>query len=198
MKPQLSWRQRGVALPVVLIILTVLLIGSSYLLRSSNSATMMASNLSYQSTLSKAADLGLMTGFQWLSSTAINNKQALNLSSGASGYVANFDTTSGPNDPDFWTGSATVTDGANSIEYVVHRMCSLTGAFDAIGPPANRCMQTAANTSTMNNSVAAGTSLATDTQQLASSPQLHYVITSRIFGPHGGNVVNQMVVLIGA
>ena len=44
----------------------------------------------------------------------------------------------------------------------------------------------------------AGTSLASDSQVYSGTPQLHYVITARIFGPRGGNVVNQMVVLIGA
>ena len=43
-----------------------------------------------------------------------------------------------------------------------------------------------------------GDSLASDSPVYAGVPQLHYVITARIDGPRGGNVVTQMVVLIGA
>jgi hypothetical protein len=56
-------KARGVALPVMLIMLAVMLIGSLYLLRSSTSSTLAATNLAYDSSLSRAADGGLMTGF---------------------------------------------------------------------------------------------------------------------------------------
>lgn len=193
-------RQRGVALPVMLIILLVMLAASIYLLKSSNSSTLTTSNLAYESSLSKAADLGLMTGFQWLSQTAAANKLLLQQNDTANGYQATFDTSQTASAPEFWIGSKTIDDasGLNHIEYVVHRMCAYAGSYDAIGPPANTCVQTSANTSTLNNSVAVGDSLASDTASYASTPQVHYVITSRIFGPRGGNVVNQLVVMIGA
>ena len=46
--------------------------------------------------------------------------------------------------------------------------------------------------------VSIGDSLASDSSQLATMPQIHYVVTARIFGARGGNVVNQAVVMIGA
>ncbi len=189
-------KQRGVALPVMMIILLVLLIGSIYMLKSTNSSAISASNLAYESSLSKAADLGLMTGFQWLSTTAANSKATLNANSAANGYVASLDTTQAVNSAGFWAGSVTINDGTFNIEYVVHRMCSLAGSMSAT--PGNRCMQTAANTAQLGNTVAIGDSLATDAEKLAAPPQLHYVVTSRIFGARGGNVVNQLVILIGA
>jgi Tfp pilus assembly protein PilX len=191
-------RQRGVALPVMMIMLVVMLIGSIYLFKSSNSTTLTTANLAYDATLSKTVDFGLLTGFQWLSDTATANRQLLNADSAANGYVATLDTALQVTDTAFWTGSQTAVDADhNSIEYVIHRMCSLTGAYDAIGPPANACMQTAANTSTLNNSVAIGDSLSSDAQSLAGMPQVHYVVTARIVGARGGYVVNQAVVLIG-
>lgn len=191
-------RQRGIALPIMLIVLVVMLVGSIYLLKSSNSTTLTTANLAYQASLSKASDLGLLTGFEWLTDTAAANKATLNASDATNGYVATYDTTQTPSSSGFWAGSVTLTDGAgNTIEYVVHRMCSLAGNWDAAGPPANSCVQTAA-ASILNSPVAIGDSLASDAPNFAGTPQLHYVITSRIFGPRGGNVVNQLVVMIGA
>lgn len=191
-------RQDGIALPVMLIVLTVMLIGSIYLLKSSNSTTLMTSNLAYQASLSKATDLGLLTGFEWLTDTAAANKAALTTSSAGNGYVATYDTTQTSATAAFWTGSTSITDSAgNTIEYVVHRMCKLAGNWDAVGPPSNTCVQTAA-ASVLNQSVATGDSLASDAASYAGTPQIHYVITARIFGARGGNVVNQLVVMIGA
>jgi Tfp pilus assembly protein PilX len=189
-------RQRGIALPVMMIILLVMLVSSVYLFKASNSTTMTTANLAYDASLSKAADLGLHAGYQWLMNTAAVNKGLLNANSPANGYLANLDVTLNTSAPTFWNGSVTVTDGAqNRIEYVVHRLCAQTVAYD---DPTNSCVQTAANNFTLGSSVGVGTSLASDSQVYAGTPQLHYVITARIFGPRGGNVVNQMVVLIGA
>lgn len=190
-----SLPQRGIALPVMLIMLTVMLITSMYLLKASTSTTLLTSNLAYDVSLSKAADLGLLTGFQWLNDTAVANKALLDQDSTDNAYVASFDTTQSVSSPGFWIGSKTLIAGDNRIEYVVHRMCSLSGAYDK---PPNTCMQTAPNTSTVNNVVALGDSLASDSQALAGAPQVHYIVTAKIFSVRGGNVVNQSVVLIGA
>ncbi len=194
MKPILR-RQRGLALPVMLMMLVVMLVSSIYLFKSSNSAALTSTNLAYEDTMSRAADLGLLTAFQWLSATAAANKASLNADSDANGYKATLDTTLSVSSPEFWTGSQTVTDAAgNRVEYIVHRLCALPLGFDTGG---NSCVQTAAKTSSANSAVAIGASLASDAPAYAGSPQLHYVITARIFGSRGGNVVNQSVVLIG-
>jgi hypothetical protein len=195
--------QQGVALPVMLIMLTVMLVSSIYLLKSTNSTTLTTANLAYDASLSKAVDLGLLTGFQWLSDTAASaNKGLLNNHNAAHGYLATLDTSLSVSDSAFWTGSQTIDDSSGPvtlrIEYVVHRMCALEGAYDMIGQPSNTCVQTAANTATLNNSTAVGDSLATDSPSFAGTPQVHYVITARVFGTRGGNVVNQSIVMIGA
>ena len=190
-------RQTGLALPIMLIMLVIMLISSSYLLKSSTSTTLTTANLAYDSSLSKAADLGLLTGFQWLSNTATTNKLLLNADNTGNGYLSTLNTTLTVNSAAFWTGAVTVSDGQNQIQYVIHRMCALTGPYDQITPTANTCMQTSANTKTMGNTVALGDSLASDAPQLAGVPQIHYVVTARIAGTRGGNVVNQAVVMIG-
>jgi Tfp pilus assembly protein PilX len=185
----------GMALPVVLIILAVMLLGGVYLLRSVNSTALTTGNLANDTTLSHEADLGLHTAFAWLSQTAKTNKAALNLDDATNGYVATWDPLVLPRDATFWAGSHTIAgDEGTSIEYVIHRLCASTGGYSG----ANRCMQTAANTATAGSTVAVGDSLAADAPAYASTPQLHYVITARITGGRGANVTNQMIVLIGA
>ncbi|MES2127189.1 MAG: hypothetical protein V4463_07950 [Pseudomonadota bacterium] len=191
--------QAGLALPIMLIMLVIMLVSSVYLLKSSTSTALATGNMAYEAALSKSADLGLLTAFGWLDTTARNNKLLLNADSAGDGYVSTMNTTQTVHTPAFWNGSKTIVDAAgNHIEYVIHRMCRYSGAYDLIGPPPNNCMQTAANTSTLNNTVALGDSLASDASQLAGVPQVHYVVTSRIAGPRGGNVINQAVVMIGA
>jgi len=188
--------QQGIALPVMLIMLLVMLVSSIYLLRSSNSTTLTATNLAQDSALARAADLGLHTGFRWLSETAQTGKAQLSRHVPEQGYRANLDTTLTVRSSEFWDGSRELVDAAgNRIRYVIHRMCSFDGAYSEGN---NACMQTAANTSQLGNTVRLGDSLASDSPVYAGVPQLHYVITARIDGPRGGNVVTQMVVLIGA
>ena len=194
-QPILARAARGLALPVMMIMLTVMLVSSIYLLRSSLSSTLLTSSLAYDAALGRAADLGLLTGFQWLKTTANLNKALLDDDDAVNGYVATFDTTQSVSSAQFWVGSVTLVEGGHRIEYVIHRMCAFRGAFDRAS---NSCMQSAPNTSNLGNPVPLGASLASDSTNLAGAPQVHYIVTARIFGVRGGNVVNQAVVLIGA
>lgn len=183
--------QRGIALPVMMIMLTVMLISSIYLLKSSTSTTMTTANLAYDSALSNAADLGLHLGFEFLRTAP---KQSLYADILASGYVATMNPADSVSSPAFWAGSAIVTRDGNRIEYVIHRMCRFGGSFNAIAP-ANSCTLTAGKPAAKGTK--AGESLSVDRSEFAEPPQLHYVVTSRIVGARGGNVVNQGVVMMG-
>jgi len=184
--------QAGIALPVMLIMLAVMLVSSIYLLRSSNSVTLATSTLAYESSLSKAADLGIHTGFQWL--RTLPNRNVLWNDDVANGYVATLaaGADQGVDNPAFWNGSVKINDGAgNQVEYVIHRLCMLPGPFSA----PNNCTTMSAK-SQVQSTVPIGTSLSTSSQVYQGKPQLHYVITSRIAGARG-NVMNQAVVMMG-
>jgi hypothetical protein len=189
-------RQRGIALPVMLLMMLMMLATSIFLIKSINSTTLMAGNLAYESALSKQADLGLATGFAWLTTTATNNKAAFNSPHTDQGYHPQFDTTLTPKDTDFWTDSRTVEDPLTNtkVEYVIHRLCFVEGAYDQMTPTLNKCVKT--------STVLPGGSAAPIGSSLGGGfvadppPLLHYVVTSRIFAPRGGYVVNQLVVLI--
>lgn len=189
-------RQRGIALPVMMVMLAVMLVSSIYLLRSTNSTTLTTSNLAYDSALSKAADLGIHTGYAWLLSLG-KARVVLQENSLANGYVANMNWGAGQgvNNANFWVGSRFIKDTANNeIEYVIHRLCDLNGPFDTINPRNNCALTSAKEVSTKGKP---GDSLGSDSPQYDQAPLLHYVITARIAGVRGSNVMNQAVVMIG-
>ncbi|MFL6656651.1 MAG: hypothetical protein ACJ8GW_01130, partial [Massilia sp.] len=92
MKPTLK-RQRGIALPVMLMIMLVMLGTSIFLIKSINSTTLTTGNLAYESALGRQADLGLITAYRWLNATATADRTLFATTSAANGYVANLDTT---------------------------------------------------------------------------------------------------------
>lgn len=188
--------QRGIALPIILIMLTVMLVSSIYLLRASTSTTLTVNNLAYDAALSKEADLGVHAAFEWLSQPS--TKALLVADSAANGYVATMNPTWTVSTPAFWTGSVTKdpVGGGSRVEYVIHRMCTFAGTYNATSPAANSCMLSAAKQGVA-AAVALGSSLSQSSVVYDNQPQLHYVITARIFGPRGGNVVVQSVVMMG-
>ena len=198
MMPRLSsprplHRQSGLALPVMLIMLAVMLVSSIYLLRSSTSTTLTTANLAYDSALSKEADLGVHTGFQWLSS--LTDRSVLYINQAANGYVATLNPNWTVSSAGFWTGAVSLPpdNSGNVVQYVIHRLCSFTGAYSA---PNQSCMQSAAKQGVA-APVQVGTSLSSNAPNYAAQPQLHYVISARISGPRGANVVTQAVVMMG-
>ena len=195
-------KQRGVALPIALIMLVVMLFSGIYLMRASSNATLMSGSLAYERDISRRADFGLSTGYDWLNTTANNLATKGNLDSdqAAFGYNSTYDTTTSYRDATFWTGSVTRNDASgNPVEYVIHRLCQYPVAYNAkFGVIDNQCVQTKAVAVVSAGGVAAGTSLSADSDSYLTLPQIHYVITARVPGVRGASVINQMVVMIGA
>lgn len=194
-------RQQGVALPVMLIILVVMLVSSVYLLKSSNSSTLSASNMAYDAALSKAADLGLHTGFEYLRAKSVANKKLLETSDLANGYDATYNNAQPVTTEAFWVNAVKIKNLAamngtatdDTVEYVIHRACQNPGNAAS---STNACVLTSGNALASSAGTRAGSSMGAGGAVYASPPQIHYIITARIFGPRGGNVVNQMVVLV--
>jgi hypothetical protein len=191
-------KQRGVALPIALIMLVVMLFSGIYLMRASNNATLMSSNLAYERDISRRADFGLSAGYDWLNATANTIKGNLDNDQLANGYLSKYWGTTGNwyRDADFWANSVTINDPAgNPVEYVIHRMCAFSGYYSSAG---QQCVQTQAVTTVTAGGAAAGTSLSSDSETYTSLPQIHYVITARVPGVKGASVINQLIVMIGA
>ncbi len=197
--------QRGIALPIALIMFVMMLISSIFLMRSSTNATMMAGNLAYDRAISRSADYGLSIAYDWLNTTAnvAATKSNLNNDQAASGYLSSYNTTISYRDAAFWAGSVTVNDpSGNPVQYVIHRMCiaqncPYNGSVAQCGQN-NLCVQSNEATAANAGGADAGSSLSSDADDYQSLPQLHYVITARVPGLRGSSVINQMVVMIGA
>jgi Tfp pilus assembly protein PilX len=184
--------QRGIALPIMLIMLAVMMVSSIYLLKSSTSTTLTTSNLAYDAAMTKAADAGLHAGFTYLRNLA--TKADLLADQPSAGYVATLSQTWTAGNPNFWLGSITLPADAdgNRVEYVIHRMCDFPGSYDS----SNRCQTTAPRPGSTGPR-ALGETLRVDAPNLAGAAQIHYVVTARVFGPRGGNVVTQAVIMKG-
>ena len=187
-------RQRGIALPIMLIMLTVMLVSSIYLLKSSTSTTMTTANLAYDSALSKSADAGLHAGFAYLRSVV--NRSDLLINQPAQGYVATLTPTWTVSSAAFWLGAVTLPANpatGDQVQYVIHRMCTFPGAYNDVN---NSCRTTSPRPDSK-SSQPFGRSLALGGPKFLTQPQIHYVVTARINGARGGNVVTQAVVLKG-
>jgi len=189
-------RQAGIALPVMLVILLVMLISSIYLLKSSNTTTLTASNLAYDAAQSHAVDQGLNEAYKWLAATSSSTSQRalLDMNAANQGYVATYDPSQGVRNPAFWVGAKVVTVGDKRIEYVIHRMCLLALPYN---DKDNTCVQTTDNPLAAGSPLAPGSSMVITTPRYNGVPRVHYQVTARMDGARGGNVVNQMMVLIG-
>lgn len=196
-------KQKGIALPVALIMFVVMAVGAIYLARSASSASVMVGNLSYQRSLSRTSDLGLLTGYDWLVATHADAALVAQLNGdvAAQGYVASFsyaDPQVTPADAAFWVGSRTVTNiggTGDDVEYIVHRLCSLKQAFSAAG---NRCITSSFEAAGAGTTV--NTSLGTSNEEaMVTVPLIHYLITARVINTRKNtSVVNQMTVMMGA
>ncbi|MBI1890159.1 MAG: hypothetical protein HYS18_05915 [Burkholderiales bacterium] len=199
-------KQKGVALPVALILFVVMLIGALYLAKSAGSSAGSASNLAYQRSISRAADVALLNANNWLGTQALT-KAALYDHQSAQGYRATFAFVTPaltPADPTFWTGSTTMTayndvDGTPiRVEYIIYRLCNNTG--EAALP--NLCIKSpgsqATNTSDSVNGMRAGDSWDAKEPPQNRPPVTHYLVTARVINAaRGTTVINQLVVTMG-
>ncbi|MBX3647172.1 MAG: hypothetical protein R3E40_02445 [Rhodocyclaceae bacterium] len=173
--------QRGVALPIALIVLVAMVLAAVTLIRSVDTATMVAGNLTLKQSATHAADEGVRQGFFWLRNTVIASPASLNSSIPASGYFS----TQHADDPNWnpasnWpTGSAVSlpTDaGGNTVSYVIHRLCTLPGL--SYNAPNQQCA-----TYTGTSAAASGGSQSVDAPEFSGVVYVYFRVTSRVVGP---------------
>ena len=140
--------QQGVVLFIALVALVVMSLAAVALIRSVDTNTKIAGNLSFKQSALISADRGVESAMTWLETTAAANLDSLNASAVANGYYAiygdldldtataaiNLDDTSVlKNDATWATYSAQAVgtnitngkedDGQNTINYIIERMC---------------------------------------------------------------------------
>lgn len=187
--------QSGVALPIVLIVLIVMMLGGMSMMRASTTGAIAVGNIAYERNLARLADAGIEAGFDWLRTTSATDKSVFDNDNPGNGYVASYNFAHTYRSPNFWTGSRTITVNGQAIEYIVKRMCRNAGGFSETS---QQCIQTAATETGEVGTPGVGASLSADAEQLLGSPMLHYLVTARLVGAKGASVINQAVVMIGA
>jgi type IV pilus assembly protein PilX len=197
-------RQGGVSLLIALLVLVSMTLAGLALIRSVDSATLLAGNLAFRKSAEASADTGMETAI-----AALRIKTASALEADGTGYYAKVPTTDidftgnatpGTTGDDFdWSKAVTVAtaDAAgNTTAYVIHRLCNTTNT----GP-----LDTATCTTSQDISIpasSAGILTANETYRdptlLGTSNVLRglYRITVRISGPRNTFSYVQAIVII--
>lgn len=189
--------QRGLALPVALMVLVAMLLAAVSLVRSIDSATMVAANLSFKQRATLAGDEGIQAAFLWLDNKQKLSPADLNMTDGASGYYSSRHAQDpGWNPANSWDNalakSLPADAAGNQISYVIHRMCSDPNM--AFGEEPNKC----ATFTDASGTAGAGGSMGTGAAAFSGISYLYYRITVRIVGARNTVSYVQSLVLVPA
>jgi len=198
-------RQRGVVLITMLIVLVAMIFAGIALMRSVDTATLVAGNMAFRQAATHQGDFGTEAAVAWLQ--VQNTGTGLQTTNGAAGYSAILQ---GPSTNQTWdqywnttldtspvSRPITTAGGVNSgsvwtlptangytVSYVIHRMCSATGAMSS-----TNCVQAPTGSVSGSSSMKAG-----NPANFTQNSQVYYRITSRIEGPRNTVSYTQVVV----
>lgn len=189
-------RQEGVVLMIALIMLVAMSLAGVALMRSVETAVIVAGNFAFKEAGIQVADRGVQEASRWLAANSTGN--TLQVDNAPAGYYSSLP----PTDPDYFDlaswGSSVIMNGGtpdasgNSVRYVIHRMCVLPST--PYNDPAQECgTQTSRATSE-------GGSNKSQAVQFEGPPILYYRVTTRVDGPRNTVTVIQtsLAVPIGA
>lgn len=196
--------QRGITLIIALLVLVAMTMAGLALVRSVDTATLMAGNLAFRQSAAASADNGMETAIGTLRGMT---PSALQTDSTGNGYYAelpatsvdftgNATPTSATDDFDWSTANTVSTADAtgNTVSYVIHRLCSSSGALDP-----TKC------TTWQENSVPVGSQGIVTADETYRDPTLTgtvsaihgvYRITVRISGPRNTVSYVQAIVIV--
>jgi type IV pilus assembly protein PilX len=185
-------RQRGVTLFIALIVLVAMTMAAVAMMRSVDTATVVAGNIGFRQSAVNAADQGIQAAYAWLGATF--NTPAINDDNAANGY---FSSVTAGEAPDWYTNSASWanafnltltcpatganTDCAgNTVSYVIHRMCPVANCAPnaTCSGVTNVCGQTLSSTAVSGEGVEQSAP-----NFFTTPPATHYRVTVRSTGP---------------
>lgn len=188
--------QRGVVLLVALIILVALTLAGVALLRSVDTANLVAGNLSFHQSAIHAGERSTELAVNWLEPNNVLGNVSLHADSPAvsgvgNGYLASRqDPAAGVSWDAFWgaTLAAQAVTGAqdaagNTVSYVIHRLCDGVGA-----PHVVNCARSPSGN--------AGGSQSAGGLANITNNQLYYRITTRIAGPRNTVAYIQTIIAL--
>jgi len=170
--------QHGVVLLVALVVLVAISVAGMAMMRSVDTATLVAGNLAFRQAATHAADKGVERALDVLR----QKSGAADLNSDSEGYFSHLAVTDNPGEnqswQDFWHKELAANAYSvgkdqfdNDISFVIHRQCTADGAGSW------HCVASPAVTKATGNSEEA------NEVQLHASSQVYYRITVRVQGP---------------
>jgi len=189
-------QQRGTVLFIALIVLVAMTLAGIAIMRSVDTATLIAGNLAFKQGTIQAADNGVEQAYQWL---LANRLTLANNNLGSGYYSARPGSEPDWNDPLTWTSAVTVgTDAAgNTVSYVIHRLCNcpdtLYNGTCASGSAQQCALTTASNVAPPPGQ---GDSFAVGAPGFLEDPKVYYRITVRTQGPRNTTSYVQSMVAI--
>jgi len=196
-------RERGVVLLIALIVLVAMTLAGLGMMRSIDTGTIVAGNIAFRESAVATGDTGVEAARTWL----IANINSLDSDNPGMGYFStrqdNLDLTGnrteGGTDGVNWGGSdptqvvqayqlGTVDSSGNTVFYLIHRLCSLTGSINS-GPQS--CATVAVSGTGSSQSAPDYSSYA-----LAVKNQVYFRVTARVNGPKNTVSYVQAVLLM--
>jgi type IV pilus assembly protein PilX len=195
--PRPAARQRGVMLIIALIVLVAMTMAGIAMMRSVDTATIVAGNIATKQSSVSGADAGLQAAYFWLTSNALGAK--LHLDDIPFGYVSNV-----PGSEPDWMNNGSWSEGfklnngdpdtyGNIVSYVIHRMCPVRNCA-----PGGTCVGNV-NTcgATPDETLISGEGVEMSKANFfTKTPSIHYRVTARAVGPRNATTVVQMMVRI--
>lgn len=175
-------RARGAVLFIALIVLVAMTLAGIAIMRSVDTATLIAGNLAFKQGTVQSADNGIEAAYQWL----LANRGSLSTTNTGQGYTSALANPTW-NNPATWASAVTVgTDPAgNTISYLIHRMCNCPNTLYN-----GNCAAGEANSCALDNPAtgappppAQGDSFAIGSPGYLQDPRVYYRITVRSQGP---------------
>jgi type IV pilus assembly protein PilX len=187
-RPQTPRRQRGTMLIIALIILVAMTLAGIAMMRSVDTATVMAGNIAFKQASVNAVDQGIQAGFSYIST----NSGGPSADVPSAGYYASA-TQAEPdwNSPVQWTGAALVNGGTadaagNVVYYKIQRLCLAPGLAST-------------STCAFTTNTASVTATGSGVDQSAPNfftlpPTYHYRVTARAVGPRNSIAIVQTMI----
>jgi type IV pilus assembly protein PilX len=183
-------RQRGAVLFIALIVLVAMSLAGIALIRSVDTANLIAGNLAFKQNAVHGGDWGVEQARAWLQLQAATDLYNDVVGQYSASMQSNLDFTgTDPSKTDFdWDGSsfdAGADPAGNQVRYIIHRMCELAG-----NPGSVNCVRTTTGGTfggTRGGATYGGAAL-------PSTSQIYYRITTRVTGPR--NTVSYVQVMV--
>jgi type IV pilus assembly protein PilX len=187
MQPVFPRRQKGIVLLVSLIVLVAMTLAGVALMRSVDTAVVVAGNLAFKESAVQVAESGVQVAKQYLSSRTVG---ALINDDPGNGYYSALPLP----EPDWfdsatWAGSAYVLNSGtpdaagNVTQIIIHRMCDVPGIpWDDVN---NHCARQITVSSSAGESRRAGS------RPFPGPPLIYYRVTARVDGPRNTVSITQ-------